>query len=211
MRNSPNLSNAASRFVMFAFSALLVGPSMAAPSEEILKAVIVSGSVSNQTATLAHFVRAFGAVAMRVQPRELPNYTASAVRSRPDLAAKIVNAAVLAATAKTKSNRPLLCSVVDRIIKAAIEANPGAAVEIAQSAVEANPELRDCIIAASILAAPDQKLAILEAIAGSSVLAAWSHHSSEETEGFFGGSGSISPANFSSSEGSVNSPEQAGP
>jgi hypothetical protein len=72
--------------------------------------------------------------------------------------------------------------------------------------VQAAPALRDQIIAAAVAAAPQQRVAILEATASVSAFAGFFRAAG--SEGSFGGFGTISASNISDNGGDVTSPEQ---
>ena len=186
---------------------MLASSASASPADEISVAVHVSGAANAAQATAPQFIRAFGTVAMRISPRDLPSYVGAAIALRPDLSGKIVAAALSVAARKSASSRLMLCALADRIVQAAIAANPAGAVEIAKVAAQSSPSLRDCIIAAAIAAAPDLKLALVDAITVSEILGASSFHAMSADTGFFGDIGSINPANMSERHRHVNSPE----
>lgn len=188
-------------------SGLISTVCFATPTQEINAAVASDNSVTVQVIGPTTFLRGFGTVAMRIQPRDLPAYAGAAVTLRPDLSVNIVNAAISVAARKCMSNRAMLCALCDRIVKAAIAANPDSAVEIMRAAAAASPSLRDCILAAAIEAAPDLKLSFIQAVTADEILGASSFHTMSADTGFFGGTGSINPASMSGKHRHVNSPE----
>src|SRR5204863_7459955 len=85
-------------------------------------------------------------------------YVGAAVRARPDLAPRIVVAALTVSRVSPRTDfkdfkqpvgKELSCEQVDCIIRAAIAAHPSAAREIVDAAIAAAPLLRDCIVAAA--------------------------------------------------------------
>src|SRR6266536_1574467 len=118
---------------------------------DLSRAIRVAGASSPGTATPDQFMRALNSLFVRSNPRQLCDYAGAAVRARPDLADKIVVAAL------TVNRKRISCEDVDCIIRAAIEAHPAATREIVSAAVAAAPMLRDCIVAAANLAQPCQE------------------------------------------------------
>jgi hypothetical protein len=78
-------------------SVLLNASAFATPAEEITRAVAVNGVSGVSQARPRLFLKAFTAVALRAQPRDLPDYVIAAVNLRPDLAPNSVAVAVKAA------------------------------------------------------------------------------------------------------------------
>jgi hypothetical protein len=118
---------------------------------DLTRAVRVAGASSPGTATPDQFMRALNSLFVRSNARQLCDYVGAAARAQPDLADKIVVAAV------SVSRRQLSCEDIDCIIRAAIDAHPSATKEIVSAAVAAAPRLRDCIVAAANLAQPCQE------------------------------------------------------
>src|ERR1044072_7535276 len=112
----------------FSCALLLSAPAFANPADEITRAVTVNGVSEVSAATHRQFLKAFTAVALRVQPRDLPDYVIAAINLRPDLTPNAVAVAVKAAGRNWESKPELLCPLIERIVRAAIAANPGAAV-----------------------------------------------------------------------------------
>ena len=102
-------------------------------------------------------MRALNSIFVRLNPRELCEYVAMAVRARPDLAPQIVVAALTVRSVspgtglrdvkdfKQPVGKEISCDEVNCIIQAAIAAHPSAAKEIVDAAIAAAPLLRDCI------------------------------------------------------------------
>jgi hypothetical protein len=192
-------------------TASLAPPSFAKPADDIQRAVAAGGSAEVSDARPDQFLRSFTAVALRVKPRDLPDYVAAAIQLRPDLSAKIVAAALSLPLTGVKLERSGPCTIIDRIVRAAVAANPKAAVAIFRAASAAAPEFRKCILAAAIAAAPDQRGALLSAEEeGGGMMAAFLNRASAAREMAMGGLGTINPANISGlgANGNVNSPEQ---
>ena len=189
---------------------LLGKPLLATPAEDITQAAFVSGGSDISQARPKQFVRAFTSVALRTPPRDLPDYVTAAIGLRPDLAPKIVAAAVKVASRHSESKRTALCEIVDRIVRAAIAANPEAILSIGRAAVETNPALRHCVASSVIVAAREQGLAPSSAANLSMAMLSFGiPESPTELPASFG-TGTMNPANLSDRrEGSrVNSPEQ---
>jgi len=134
-------------------------------NDELTRAVRVAGASSIETATPEQFLRALNSLFVRSNPRQVCDYVAAAVRARPDLAERIVVAALSVERVgrsdfkdfKQPVGKQISCEDIDCIIRAAIAAHPSAAREIVSAAVAAAPLLRDCIVAAANLAQPCQE------------------------------------------------------
>ena len=189
--------------------ALLPAFGVAAPVEEISKAVAVNGNSDVAVARPKQFLKAFTAVATRVNPRELPDYVIGAVNLRPDLAPNVVAVAIRAAVRKWEGSPNALCAMINRIINAAIGANPESVILVVKAGASAMPELRHCVVNAAISAVPTAKDAILQAAAAKRVPFAFLTFSANDTSGFSFSAASLNPANISLlDDDSVNSPEQ---
>ena len=191
-------------------SVLFSGSSFATPTEDITRAVSVSGVSDVSQAYSKQFLTAFTAVVLRTQPRNLPDYVIAAVNLRPDLSAKIVAAAVKSAARQLESKQDALCLITDRIVRAAIAANRDAAVSIAKAAIAASPASRHCVVTAAISSAPNKEAEIQVPAESPSIFLALLTLSEIDSEEFFINSATINPANLSDLTGSivVNSPEQ---
>jgi hypothetical protein len=191
-------------------SILLSASAFATPAEEITSAMAVNGAADVSQARPRQFVKAFTAVALRVPPRELPDYVVAAINLRPDLAPNAVAVAIKSAVKNWEAKPVALCGLIDRIVKAGIAANPDAAVAISKAATAASPELRQCIVEAAIAAAPDAKDAIVHAANAPAQPYAFLTFSATDTSGFSFTAATLSPANISNLGGdaNVNSPEQ---
>jgi len=191
-------------------SVLFSGSSFATPTEDITRAVSVSGVSDVSQAHSKQFLTAFTAVVLRTQPRNLPDHVIAAVNLRPDLSAKIVAAAVKSAARQLESKQDALCLITDRIVRAAIAANRDAAVSIAKAAIAASPASRHCVVTAAISSAPNKEAEIQVPAESPSIFLALLTLSEIDSEEFFINSATINPANLSDLTGSivVNSPEQ---
>jgi hypothetical protein len=119
---------------------------------DLTRAIRVAGASSPGTATPDQFMRALNSLFARSNARQRCNYVSAAVLARPDLADRIVVAA-LSVNRISRSD----CEEIDCIIRAAIEAHPAATREIVGAAVATAPMVRDCIVAAADLAQPCQE------------------------------------------------------
>lgn len=189
--------------------AVLATTSFATPAEEIARAVAVGASDISQ-ATTKQFVRAFTAVALRTPQRDLPAYVTAAINLRPDLAPKIVAAAVKVAGKHSEARRGRLCEMIDRIVKAAVAANPKAILSITRAAVAANPALRACVASSALAAAREQGLNVSRESGLTMALLSFATHQPNMDAPNSFGTGTINPANISDLRESnpVNSPEQ---
>lgn len=190
--------------------ALFTASALANPAEEITRAVAVNGVTDISQASPRQFVKAFTAVALLAQPRDLPNYVVAAIDLRPDLAPRIVGVAIRATIKNSQGKAGLLCLMVERIVRAAIAARPDAAVSIAKAGSSAAPELRRCVIDAAVSAMPDKKTEIVQAATAKAVPYAFLTFSASEPNAFSFSAATLNPANISSPDdnGAVTSPEQ---
>lgn len=137
---------------------------VAAPGGDLDRAVRVAGAASIASATPEQFMQALNSLVARSDPREVSGLVAEAVRARPDLAARIAVAAVLAdcgqggyskdgkdfrrpvrGYGKDFKGKEIGCDCVERVVNAAIAADPWAADEIYGAVLAAAPMLADCI------------------------------------------------------------------
>jgi hypothetical protein len=189
--------------------ALLATRALGTPSEEITRAIQANGVSDVSQARPRQVVKAFTALTFRVQPRDLPDYVVAAINLRPDLAPNIVAVAVKATVKRSGMKPESLCLMIERIVRAAIAADPSAAVSIARAAASASPNLRRYVISAAVAAAPQAKDQIVEAATQTVPLAFLPLSVSEEV-GFSSWTGTLnsSKVDVGNSGGVVNSPEQ---
>ena len=131
-------------------------------NDELTRAVRVAGANSIDTATPEQFLRALNSLFVRSNARQVCDYVAAAVSARPDLADRIVVAALsVERVGRSDFTQPvgkqISCEDIDCIIRAAIAAHPSATREIVSAAVAAAPLLRDCIVAAANAVQPCQE------------------------------------------------------
>jgi hypothetical protein len=129
-------------------------------NDDLTGAVSVAGGSSLGTATPEQFMRALNSLLVRSNAHQVCDYVAAAVRARPDLADRIVVAA-LSVSRRSDFKQPvgkqISCEEIDCIIREAITAHPAATREIVSAAVAAAPMLRDCIVAAANATQPCQE------------------------------------------------------
>jgi hypothetical protein len=190
-------------------SAFLPASGVATPAEEISRAVTVNGVADVAAAHPKQFLQAFNAVALRTQPRELPNYVVAAIQLRTELAPNIAAVAINATVKNSKAKSGSRCALVDRIISAALTVNPGAVSAVVKAAAAAAPELRQCTVNAAISKVPSEKEAILQAANAKAVPFAFLTFSASTQSGFSFTAPTLNPANISDlGDSNVNSPEQ---
>ena len=190
-------------------AALLPASALATPAKEISQAVAAGGGGDATTAQPKQFLKAFTAVALRAQPRQLPDYVIAAINLRPELTSNIVAVAVKAAVKNSEDKPSALCAMIDRIVRAAIAANPDAVVSVVRAAASASPQMRQCVVNGAIAAAPMAKEAILQAGLVKAVPSSFVSLSASDQSGFFFTAATLSPANISDlRDDDVNSPEQ---
>jgi hypothetical protein len=122
-------------------------------SAELARAVSASGAPSIGAATPEQFLAAFSSLLVRYPRNEICDLVATAVRLRPDLADRIVVAAVTgwrpvrgySKEAKDFKGKEMPCDWVLCIVDAAIAASPRMADQIINGLLAAAPMLRDCI------------------------------------------------------------------
>ena len=123
-------------------------------NDDLVRALAASGATI-ETATPEQFLAAFDSLIARADPRAVCALVGRAVRARPDLADRIVVAAITSARPvrgyskdfKQPVGKEIPCEWVQCIVQAAIAADPAAEREIINAALAAAPMLRDCISA----------------------------------------------------------------
>lgn len=165
MRHPLPVLSVALALALFAFTP---GQAGAAPAEDINQALSANGSRDAKHASKESFLEAYSAVLHKTSNEQLPTDISAAIRLRPDLAGPITDATLNAWAARGHgdggkeilTDKELPCGDIDRIIRAAILADPRAAPAIVHAAVLAAPYAHQCIVAAAIAVAPDQRVAI---------------------------------------------------
>lgn len=190
--------------------ALLATPVFANPADEIARAVAANGVSDVSQARPRQFVKAFASVTLRVQPRDLPNYVVGAINLRPDLAPNVVAVAIKAATKNWQAKPQLLCAMIDRIVRAAVAADPEDVVTIAKAGASAAPASRSCVINAAVAAAPEVRDEILAGAAAEIIPLAFLTFSASDATAFSSWGANLNPANISQvgDNDMVKSPEQ---
>jgi hypothetical protein len=125
-------------------------------NDALARAVAASGATI-QTASADQFLAAFDSVIVSADPRTVCVIVGRAVRARPDLADRIVVAAITSARPvrgyskdfKQPIGKEISCEWAQCILQAAIAAAPGSERLIMDAALAAAPMLRDCILAAT--------------------------------------------------------------
>ena len=120
---------------------------------ELASAVSASGAASIGAATQEQFLAAFSSLLVRYPQAEICDFVATAVRLRPELADRIVVAAVTgrrpvsgySKEAKDFKEKEMPCDWVQCIVDAAIAGSPQMANEIINALLQAAPMLRECI------------------------------------------------------------------
>jgi hypothetical protein len=123
-------------------------------NDALARAVAASGATI-QTASPEQFLAAFDSVIASADPQTLCATVGRAVRARPDLADRIVVAAITSARPvrgyskdfKQPIGKEISCELCQCILQAAIAAAPGSERLIIDAALAAAPMLRDCILA----------------------------------------------------------------
>ena len=121
-------------------------------NDALARAVAASGATI-QTASAEQFLAAFNSVIVSADPRTVCAIVGRAVRARPDLADRIVVAAITSArpvrgySKDFKQTKEIPCEWVQCILQSAIAADPASERLIIDAALGAAPMLRDCILA----------------------------------------------------------------
>jgi hypothetical protein len=188
----------------------VAGSALATPADEVSSSLRANGIADVSAAKPRQFLKAVTPLLLRTSSRDVPDYVIAAISVRPDLAGNIVALAVRAAIKNSEAKRGTLCLVVERIVTAAITANPNAAVSITRAGIAAAPQLRRCVASAAVAASPDRKQAILQAAARPIPLAFLTFSAADSNSAFSFNAATLSPANISdlSDDDDVASPEQ---
>ena len=126
-------------------------------ANDALARALAAQNATIDNASQEQFLAAFSSVIVSSDPRTVCAIVGRAVRARPDLADRIVVAAITSARPvrgyskdfKQPVGKEIPCEWVQCILQAAIAADPGAETQIIDAAVAAAPMLRDCIMAVS--------------------------------------------------------------
>jgi hypothetical protein len=124
-------------------------------ANDALARALAAQNTTINTASPEQFLAAFSSVIASADPRSVCASVGRAVRARPDLADRIVVAAITSARPvrgyskdfKQPIGKEIPCEWVQCIIQAAIAADPGSERLIMDAATAAAPMLRDCILA----------------------------------------------------------------
>jgi len=124
-------------------------------ANDALARALAAQNVTIQSASPEQFLAAFNSVLVSADPRTVCAIVGRAVRARPDLADRIVVAAITSARPvrgyskdfKQPIGKEIPCEWVQCILQAAIAADPGSERLIIDAALAAAPMLRDCILA----------------------------------------------------------------
>ncbi len=145
----------------------------------------------------------------QASPSGLPDQVVTAIRSRPDLAAKIAAEAVRVIVRTGGSGDGESCAAIEQVVTAAIDTQREYAVAITRRTVAAAPNYRACIVSAATAQAKDLRLAFERAgrqgVLMHAVLARLADRNGDLTAG---GAGTINPGNVSGNGQTVRSPEQ---
>src|SRR5436190_3398671 len=123
-------------------------------NDDLVRALAASGATI-ETATPEQFLAAFDSLIVRADPRTVCALVGRAVRARPDMADRIVVAAITSARPvrgyskdfKQPIGKEIPCEWVQCILQSAIAAAPSSERLIIDAALAAAPMLRDCILA----------------------------------------------------------------
>jgi hypothetical protein len=124
-------------------------------ANDALARALSAQNVTIQTASPDQFLAAFNSVIVSADPSTVSVIVGRAVRARPDLADRIVTAAITSGRPvrgyskdfKQPVGQGISCDWIQSILQAAIGADPGSERLIMDAALAAAPTLRDCISA----------------------------------------------------------------
>jgi hypothetical protein len=124
-------------------------------ANDALARALAAQGTTIQGASAEQFLAAFNSVIVSTDPHTVCVIVGRAVRARPDLADRIVVAAITSARPvrgyskdfKQPVGKEIPCEWVQCILQAAIAADPGSERLIIDAALAAAPMLRDCILA----------------------------------------------------------------
>jgi hypothetical protein len=124
---------------------------------DALARALAAQNTTIDTASQEQFLAAFNSVIVSSDPATVCAIVGRAVRARPDLADRIVVAAITSARPvrgyskdfKQPIGKEIPCEWVQCILQAAIAADPNGERLIIDAAIAAAPMLRDCILAVS--------------------------------------------------------------
>jgi FecR protein len=108
---------------------------------ELAHALAAAGASNIKMASPDQFMQAFRSLLVRYPQNEISDFVGTAVRARPDLADRIVVAAVT----RRRKGKEMPCDWVQGIVDAAIAGSPRMANEIINALLQAAPMLRNCI------------------------------------------------------------------
>lgn len=199
-----------------AVTALFVSSGLASSGEALDRSLQRLGEADAKTASPAAFLNAWNGVVVGLRDDKIEKSVAAAVRARPDLVTKIVEAslAVLVGPAKPPlTDRQL--QAISAVVRGAAAAHPDSAAAVVIAAITAQPAAREQIAAAALAAAPGREQAITMAAADFSLARLAVTVADPEpvwvNVGGAGG-GSMNPANVSNlgdrEERQVRSPER---
>jgi FecR protein len=122
-------------------------------ANDALARALAAQGATIETASAEQFLAAFSSVIVSADPSTVSVIVGRAVRARPDLADRIVVAAITSGrpvrgySKDFKQTKQMPCDWVQSILQAAIAADPGSERLIIDAAMAAAPTLRDCISA----------------------------------------------------------------
>jgi hypothetical protein len=124
-------------------------------ANDALARALAAQGITIQTASADQYLAAFNSVLVSADPRTVCAVVGRAVRARPDLADRIVVAAITSGRPvrgyskdfKQPVGKEIPCEWVQCILQSAIAAAPGSEQLIMDAALAAAPMLRDCILA----------------------------------------------------------------
>lgn len=138
--------------VPFAF-----GQDPASAPEPVTAPITVRASSVTADVATKQFLAGFITTSARLTGAKFIGCVSTAVKTRPDLSAKVVVCALnISRLNSPSSDGRLSFVVIDQIVKAAVVAAPQSALDIVKAAINSEPYARACIVAAAIESAPSQ-------------------------------------------------------
>ena len=143
--------------IIFLPAVICLAETAPAPTEVVVPPLMVSAASSAAQATPSAFLATFISTAVRLSGPKFISWITTAVKLRPDLAPKIVVAALNIARLNTPSfGGRISATTISQIIAAAVAAAPESASAIVRAAIQSEPYASASIVSAAVATAPDQ-------------------------------------------------------
>lgn len=177
------------------------------PADELSRAVSSATAAHAAHDAIRDFLQAWCAVVVHAPAAKLGTYVTAAVQSRPDLAAKIVESAlVLRVEPKAKAPGDTQLAMILTIVRAAIAAQPSSAGTIVAAAMRVHPEAAAAILVVANEVAPGRRYAASEGRSARPITYGWTQGTGDDNAS---GLGSLNFANLDApANRDIRSPEK---